>query len=1154
MPAVVYRSAVVLGLLVLLARTAAGQSYLWQGYGQDPQHSSLSQIPSQSLAAVRWQETVDQQPQYAGNGDLYIHYGSPMIGAGNTIVAPVKTTAYGGFEIQGLNGSNGNVLWTQTSDYVVPPNPHVWTPPYSPTLTSSNLIYYPGADGTVYRANLASAGSVASTRLAFYGTTNYTANPSAYSNVYIDTPITSDAAGDIYFGYQVIGVPAIAALGSGGIARISANGVGTYVSAASATGDPTMLKAVENCAPAISNDGSSVYVAMNSTSFSSGYLVQLNSSTLATTSKVVPMDPAANAPALLVDDGTASPTIGPGTVGNPAGDVFFGVYDDAGTSRGWLEHYSADLATTKTPGGFGWDSTVSIVPAAMVPSYHGTSTYLLMSKFNNYIETGGGGQNMIAILDPDSAVIDDQRNNPTGATIMQTVLTQLGPTPNGAGGVYEWCDNDAVVDPATDSILVTSEDGHLYRWNLATNTFTESIALGGALGQAYTPTEIGPDGTVYATNNSTLYSIGLPITFWTGAAGSNWNAIETNWAGGSPSAGMTYADGAVVTFGDKDPLSGDNVPNSSGNVTIAIQGIVAPAWVTFTNTGPANGGVDYTIGGGSIGGTTGITLAGTAGVGGAVYLTAANSFTGGVAIDVGRLNLQDGLALGNSSGVLVGYGAALELQNTSASPMTFGLTATGSNPIPLALAGSGIGGAGALNSLAGNNTYGGPISIGLNSGGATIGSSSTAPGDLVTLSGGINVAPGATLTFIGAGNATISTLGPVLSAATADGSATLAKQGPGLLEITAAPTLGDGSALVVSGGILRFNVTSGTPTVGIGVTATISSNATLELAGSVSALGANQVNITNSPGAPGATAGLLVSGTGQQVGSITGNGNMVVNSAASLTAYQIVQHSLTINGTGTVMLLPSGSGSTSNPAAPNNINLSSSVAALSIGGTTDAWTGTLDIGNNGLVIAYGSGTDPYATISNMIKSGYANGNWTGTGITSSLARAAALLGSPIPALNIGLIDFVPNTGNFGSSITFEGQTITTSAILVRLTYMDDLVLAGDMAQANATSDALFFAANYGSGTVWSYGDITHDGVIDTNDALLFAANYVVGLPSLDGTTGSAAALGRNLTAVPEPASVAMALLAASGTILAARHGRGKTWIRRFAIFAKDDVQ
>ena len=67
--------------------------------------------------------------------------------------------------------------------------------------------------------------------------------------------------------------------------------------------------------------------------------------------------------------------------------------------------------------------------------------------------------------------------------------------------------------------------------------------------------------------------------------------------------------------------------------------------------------------------------------------------------------------------------------------------------------------------------------------------------------------------------------------------------------------------------------------------------------------------------------------------------------------------------------------------------------------------------------------------------------------------------------------------------------------------MDDLVLAGDMASNDATSDALLFAANYGTGTTWGVGDLVHDGgPIDSSDALLFAANYVVGLPSLDGST------------------------------------------------------
>jgi hypothetical protein len=74
--------------------------------------------------------------------------------------------------------------------------------------------------------------------------------------------------------------------------------------------------------------------------------------------------------------------------------------------------------------------------------------------------------------------------------------------------VKEWCINTAAVDPITRSILANSEDGLLYRWNLATGALSESIVLTAGLGEAYTPTVIGPDGTVYAVNNATLFAVG----------------------------------------------------------------------------------------------------------------------------------------------------------------------------------------------------------------------------------------------------------------------------------------------------------------------------------------------------------------------------------------------------------------------------------------------------------------------------------------------------------------------------------------------------------------------------------------------------------------------------------------------------------------------
>jgi hypothetical protein len=65
-----------------------------------------------------------------------------------------------------------------------------------------------------------------------------------------------------------------------------------------------------------------------------------------------------------------------------------------------------------------------------------------------------------------------------------------------------------VVDPATRSIFAGNEDGKLYRWDLATNTLSQTLVLTPGLGEAYTPTLVGGDGTVYAINNATLFAAG----------------------------------------------------------------------------------------------------------------------------------------------------------------------------------------------------------------------------------------------------------------------------------------------------------------------------------------------------------------------------------------------------------------------------------------------------------------------------------------------------------------------------------------------------------------------------------------------------------------------------------------------------------------------
>ncbi len=468
----------------------------WLGLGNGPQHTALSPAKSQSLTQIRWHTPVDLQPQYSGS-ELLIHYGSPLVTALNTVIVPVKTGVNGGFRVEARAAVDGSLKWTLPSDYILPQQD--WTPEFGPTLTPSGRLYFPGAGGTIYFRDAPDSPSGPQGQIAFYGFANYSANRRAFDkNVMINTPLTSDSAGNIYFGFLVNG-PTPVQLTSG-IARIDATGAATWTSVASASSDPNMTEVAYNCAPALSNDRKLVYIAISDSN--AGYLVALDSTTLARVARVRLKDPLSLQDAFLDDNGSASPTIG------PDGDVYYGVLENPfgqNHARGWMLHFDALLTQSRIPGAFGWDDTASIVPASMVPSYTGQSSYLLMTKYNDYTDQGGSGLNRLAILDPFAAGLDSVTN----VRVMREVLTIAGPTPAGAPpAVKEWCINSAVVDPATHSILAGNEDGKLYRWDLGTNTLSQTLVLTPGLGEAYTPTLVGGDGTVYAINNATLFAVG----------------------------------------------------------------------------------------------------------------------------------------------------------------------------------------------------------------------------------------------------------------------------------------------------------------------------------------------------------------------------------------------------------------------------------------------------------------------------------------------------------------------------------------------------------------------------------------------------------------------------------------------------------------------
>ena len=366
--------------------------------------------------------------------------------------------------------------------------------------------------------------------------------------------------------------------------------------------------------------------------------------------------------------------------------------------------------------------------------------------------------------------------------------------------------------------------------------FTNTVAFAG-----------GDTGTLELTGSQLDLVISAAVT-WTGATNSNWDTSPTdqNWATVAPAA-TQFTTGAGVTFADKSPLSGMLVPNSPSSnpsstnlATVSIVGSVSPGSIQFTNIGAANGGVDYLITGGSITGSTGITLVGNGTIGGNVFLATANSFNGSVAVNVGQLVLENPAALGNTSSVGVASGAALALQSGSGGTGSYGST---NNLATTTLVGAGSGN-GALVSINGINTYTGAIAIG--AGGATIGSQSTSSGDGLTLTGGINNGV-SLLTFTGAGNTTVSTIG-------ISGSGGLTKAGAGTLTLAAAN--GYTGLTTVNAGTLRVtgSLTYISGMVDVGGTSA-SGNPTLAGAGTASSLQTNGGTVAGSVEVFGNTGG-----------------------------------------------------------------------------------------------------------------------------------------------------------------------------------------------------------------------------------------------------------------------------------------------------------
>jgi hypothetical protein len=187
--------------------------------------------------------------------------------------------------------------------------------------------------------------------------------------------------------------------------------------------------------------------------------------------------------------------------------------------------------------------------------------------------------------------------------------------------------------------------------------------------------------------------------------------------------------------------------------------------------------------------------------------------------------------------------------------------------------------------------------------------------------------------------------------------------------------------------------------------------------------------------------------------------------------------------------------------------------SLVISGATDAWTSTLDIKNNAIAVDY-TGTSPLADIQNQVKSGYASGAWTGTGIRSSIAALSA-----IPTK--GAIAVAENSELLAAPDIFNQVTTDADTVLVMYT------LAGDatMDRKVDTLDFNMLAGNFGTGSKWTQGDSNYDGVVDSQDFNAMVGNFGATVPLTAPSLGST---------VPEPASLGALSMALSALALRRR--------------------
>jgi len=596
---------------------------------------------------------------------------------------------------------------------------------------------------------------------------------------------------------------------------------------------------------------------------------------------------------------------------------------------------------------------------------------------------------------------------------------------------------------------------------------------------------------------------------------SNSTALGTTAAGTSVADGATLEVQASVTVGAEalsvtgSGVAGAGVVHSingfnqwGGTVTLTGAALIKTDMDRLTFTAPTSftginrnltidGAGDTTISGAITTGSGSLTKNGS----GTLLISGSNTYTGATNVNEGILSIGSVTALGTAVGqTFVADGATLGIQ---------GSISVG--PEPISVAGSGVGGAGALRNFSGTNNLGGLVSLGTD---ATLGSDA----GLLTLTASNSIS-GAdhTITFTGAGNFTVN--GTITT-----GSGGIIKNGAGTARLNGVNSFtGD---VTINGGILTIGNSASLGSTTLANLITVNTGGSLELGGGIT-LSAFKTLYINGPGSGGTGALRALTGNNTVSGLVTlQSASSVQVDAGTLTlaksdiAITGTNTNLSVGGNGTLNvngqiiigtgdLTKTGAGTTTlnktNTYGNTTVNggtLRAGIAgAFNNAGTVTvnsliAGTATYDLNSKSgefVSLAFGGagGTSGSVNNVNIGSAGIANLLGSVTLDATGDPLGASILGTSAARLQLGLASTIFDIADSANPSTTAELTI--SASIIELNAGSEIVKNGAGVLRLSGANSFKGAVTVNAGTV-SVGSATGLGTVDNGVVVMDGAS------------------------------------------------------------------